>query len=77
MNPSVPFRVQHETPGRLTLLADASRRQGLAAGGDGGPDVCRRLTLAWLQEIQDVLSHTRDLNAGHEKRLSRIAPQTL
>jgi hypothetical protein len=37
----------------------------------------RRMTLARLQEIQDVLSHSRDVDAGHEKRLSRIATQTL
>jgi hypothetical protein len=72
--PSVSFRVQHETPGRLTLLADASGRPGRAAGGDGG---VRRLTLARLQEIQDVLSHPRDLDARHQERTARIAPQTL
>ena len=37
----------------------------------------RQLTLARLKEIQDVLSHPRDLDTGHEQRLSRIAPPTL
>jgi hypothetical protein len=74
----VSLCVQHETQGRLTLLEEASRRSGLADGGDGEEmERFCRLTSARLKEIQEVLSHPRDQHPGHGKRLSRIAPQTL
>ena len=63
------FGVQHETPGRLIRLEDAGAR--------GEIEGVRRLTLARLKEIQDGLSHTRDLDARHQERTARIAPQPL
>ena len=54
--------------------ADRGGRMAEADGGDGG---VRRLTLARLKEIKEALWHSRDLDARHQERAARIAPQTL
>ena len=67
-----------DTPGvhGIALAQDVGHGY-ISAGRTGTIVVFDLRSLARLKEIQDVLSHPRDLDTGHEQRLSRIAPPTL